>query len=113
MHIAVRQILLSCWDIKNGRSVPKLIFPFFSLFFFNTSLQALGGQRNLTDLRTSLPLVLFLFYFFSCLCMLNWLLSLEAMYPRCVGEVPECGGDRVFFDFIRALQNSTFLDEWS
>ncbi|KAI7851379.1 hypothetical protein BDC45DRAFT_516399 [Circinella umbellata] len=102
MHIAVRQILLSCWDIKNGRSVPKLFFPFFSLFFFNTSLQALGGQRNLTELRTSLPLVLFLFYFF-----------LVSMYPRCVGEVPECGGDRVFFDFIRALQNSTFLDEWS
>ena len=69
MHIAVRQILLSCWDIKNGRSVPKLFFPFFSLFFFNTSLQALGGQRNLTELRTSLPLVLFLFYFFLvCAC---------------------------------------------
>ncbi|KAI7852595.1 hypothetical protein BDC45DRAFT_513000 [Circinella umbellata] len=69
--------------------------------------------ENLTELRTSLPLVLLLFYFFSCLCMLTGYCSWKRCTPGAWVKFLNAEGIEFFFDFIRALQNSTFLDEWS
>ena len=86
---------------------------FFSLFFFVTYFHSLGakefdGTRHCIIATCGVVGVLI----FSCLCMLNRLLSLEAKYPRCEGEVPEGGGNKVII-FLTLLKISRIQHSWT